>query len=460
MARNNYFDPTRSWTDGGDRSSGPARQTWSHRGFGAALARLGFIESCQGFSPSRRIGASGISQEAMWIPRRVLLLLALSILVARAAEAALDCTSPFTYKGQTRYFGACNTLTGPAALAWTYDPADSTLKVAFLGQAASPMGWVGWGINLGSRPVMVGTNALIGFRTQDRSYVDTYKLTTDIQAGAQLTPGTLDISVLDKAVEITGTTVTIFATIQLRPNQTKINHVWNRGSKTIGVSPLQHGLSPEDRSGVGVIDLSTRSVINTEPPHQSLKQSHGALNAVGWGIFLPLGMMTARYARPFSEKVWFYVHISLQSLGLLLGSIGWLIGLRLGSYSKGIVHDVHRNIGIAIFSFACLQVFGVAFRPNKEHKLRLYWNAYHHSIGYLMLILIFTNIYKGFEILQPKRRWHNAYTGFVVLAAIVSFILEILTWIIYFKRKKNAEKEALANGGKVQMGSSFSSFPA
>ncbi|KAL6953274.1 hypothetical protein U1Q18_043371 [Sarracenia purpurea var. burkii] len=65
-----------------------------------------------------------------------------------------------------------------------------------------------------------------------------------------------------------------------------------------------------------------------------------------------------------------------------IGVAGWGTGLKLGSESKGIQYTGHRNIGIALFSLATVQVFEFLLRPKNDHKLRFYWNIYHHGIGY------------------------------------------------------------------------------
>lgn len=79
---------------------------------------------------------------------------------------------------------------------------------------------------------------------------------------------------------------------------------------------------------------------------------------VGWGIFLPLGVIIARYSRahPFKLHYWFRFHVGCQITGYVLGTIGWAIGLWLGSASKYYTFRTHRLFGIFIFTFTTLQV--------------------------------------------------------------------------------------------------------
>ncbi|KAF2586503.1 hypothetical protein F2Q70_00035302 [Brassica cretica] len=101
------------------------------------------------------------------------------------------------------------------------------------------------------------------------------------------------------------------------------------------------------------------------------------------------------------------------------------------------------------------QVFAMFLRPKPEHKHRLYWNIYHHSIGYTLIILGVVNVFKGLEILSPKKQWTNAYTGIIVALAIVAALLEAFTWYVVIKRRKLEEsakssRHGASNGTRSQ----------
>lgn len=82
------------------------------------------------------------------------------------------------------------------------------------------------------------------------------------------------------------------------------------------------------------------------------------LNAVSWGILMPVGVIIARYLRvfEFADPAWFYLHITCQTSGYIIGVAGWATGLKLGSESAGVEHTKHRTLGILLFVFATLQV--------------------------------------------------------------------------------------------------------
>lgn len=80
---------------------------------------------------------------------------------------------------------------------------------------------------------------------------------------------------------------------------------------------------------------------------------------MSWGLLFPIGVVIARYLRVFPEAdpAWFYLHISCQISAYAIGVAGWATGLKLGSESVGYQATDHRNIGIALFAMATLQVF-------------------------------------------------------------------------------------------------------
>ncbi len=83
---------------------------------------------------------------------------------------------------------------------------------------------------------------------------------------------------------------------------------------------------------------------------------HGILNLLGWGVFLPIGAIIARYCKVW-DPTWFYLHISFQVLGFILIIAGLVTGLTLQDSYKGVSGlDSHRALAIIVFILAILQV--------------------------------------------------------------------------------------------------------
>lgn len=187
-----------------------------------------------------------------------------------------------------------------------------------------------------------------------------------------------------------------------------------------------------------------------------------------------MGAIFARYLKTFksADPAWFYLHVACQLIGYGVGVSGWATGIHLGNLSKGITYSVHRNIGIAVFAlgtlqvykpcflimliyllksepsangfyvhlFSPIQIFALFLRPKKEHKYRLYWNIYHHSIGYTIIILGIINIFKGMSILSVDQKWKTAYIIAIAILGAIALILEAVTWGIVLKRRKEDSK--------------------
>jgi hypothetical protein len=84
------------------------------------------------------------------------------------------------------------------------------------------------------------------------------------------------------------------------------------------------------------------------------ERKHGLLGMMGWGVLMPIGMITARYFRQL-DPCWFYTHMAIQVSGFAIGIAGVVLGFRLNQDGLKNV-DVHKALGIAILAMASLQV--------------------------------------------------------------------------------------------------------
>ncbi|GLJ53632.1 hypothetical protein SUGI_1144000 [Cryptomeria japonica] len=352
-----------------------------------------------------------------------------------------NCPLQFT-EGGSKSYKFCSNLNLGATVSYIYHQQNGSLDIAFKAAPLASGGWVGWGINpQGSQ--MIGTQALIAFRLSNGStVVGTY----DVQSKSTVTPSPISLTVTSKSAvyESSSGKITIFASLVLSSTQTSVNQVWQVGSTVSNSVPGIHSLTPANLRTAGTLDLlSGATSASGSSAHQTLKNRHGILTVVSWGILMPIGVMIARYVKTFevADPAWFYLHAICQTSGYAIGVGGWATGLKLGSYSKGIEQTSHRRIGIILFALATLQVFALLLRPKKDNKFRIYWNIYHHSVGYSVIVLSIINIFKGFDILDPEKKWKRAYIGVLIALGAIAALLEIVTWIIYFQRKsRNSSK--------------------
>ncbi|KAL4585362.1 hypothetical protein LXL04_009981 [Taraxacum kok-saghyz] len=384
----------------------------------------------------------GLSQQGVFLSFTI-------VLTALFLSSHAQTCSNYAFQSN-RVFTACNDLPVlNSFLHYTYNPSSQTLAIAYRHTNVDSSKWVAWAINPTSQG-MAGSQALVAFQQSD----GTMKAYTSPVTGysTQLAEGDLSFPVSNLSATYSNNEIVIFATLGLNGSGV-VNQVWQEGQLS-GSVPTAHATS-----GANVRSMATLNVLSGQTASTGggaagvgsktrKRNIHGVLNTVSWGIMMPLGAIIARYLRVFqsADPAWFYLHVTCQTSAYVTGVAGWAIGIQLGSQSPGIEYTSHRVIGIILFCVATLQVIALLVRPKKEHKHRIFWNIYHHSLGYTIITLGIINIFKGFDILNPEKKWERAYTGVIVVLAIVAAVLEAYTWFVVLRRKKTENVEKISNG--------------
>ncbi|XP_076930260.1 cytochrome b561 and DOMON domain-containing protein At3g25290-like [Bidens hawaiensis] len=370
----------------------------------------------------------------------------LTLLTPHLSHAQLTCTTQkFT---NNKLYNHCNDLPSlNSYLHWSLNTPQNTLSIAFIAPPATASGWVSWAINPTAEG-MAGAQALLAYKASNGTMV---VKTYNISSYTSIVEGKLAFDVKDKRAEYSDGLIKLFATVVLpEKGVTTVNQVWQVGpSVTEDGFPAKHAFLPVNLAAKGRLDLlSGRSSGGSGGGSRTRKKNiHGILNAVSWGILFPVGIIIARYLRAFpsADPAWFYLHAFCQVSGYAVGVAGWATGLKLGSDSKGVTYNTHRDIGIALFSLATVQVFALFLRPNKDHKFRFYWNIYHHGIGYAILVLGVINVFKGLDILSPESKWRTSYIVVISTLGGIALLLEVITWIIILKRKSSKSTKPYDN---------------
>lgn len=68
-------------------------------------------------------------------------------------------------------------------------------------------------------------------------------------------------------------------------------------------------------------------------------------------------------------------------------------------------------------------------RPDKETKIRKYWNWYHHSFGRIALFFGAINILVGIQIGGGRDDWKIGYGFLLGIVLITVIVLEVLKWM-------------------------------
>ncbi|KAL3521932.1 hypothetical protein ACH5RR_014766 [Cinchona calisaya] len=170
--------------------------------------------------------------------------------------------------------------------------------------------------------------------------------------------------------------------------------------------------------------------------HRHLRTMHGIVNIIGWGILLPTGVIAARHFKKLPQlksDEWYSLHIRSQMSGFILGTVGWGLGMSIRNAAKEHNLSVHGILGTIIFALTIIQVIIAAYlRPNQEEReSKKYLAICHHLLGYVLIILIITNIYQGIDNQNPAAAniWKWLYSVIVGVFAFIFLALELLRWI-------------------------------
>ncbi|XVF81266.1 hypothetical protein PTKIN_Ptkin15bG0142200 [Pterospermum kingtungense] len=354
---------------------------------------------------------------------------------------SLTCSSQTFTKNQV-YSNCLDLPSLSSYLHFSYNSSNTTLSVAFVATPSKSGGWVSWAINP-TATGMSGSQSLVAYKNSSTGVA--VAQTYDVSSYNSIVAKDLSFEVWDKTAETrTDGSLAIFAKIKVPADlaaKGKINQVWQVGPGVADGGLEKHDFATANLQSKGTLDLNSGQSTGSSGGDSRVKKKniHGILNAVSWGILFPLGGMIARYIRTFesADPAWFYLHVFCQISAYAIGVAGWGTGLKLGSESSGITYSGHRNIGIALFVLATVQIFALFLRPKKEHKYRVYWNIYHHSFGYAIIILGIINVFKGYDILKPEHKWKAAYIIVIIVLGAISLLLEAITWVVVLKRKSD-----------------------
>jgi hypothetical protein len=166
----------------------------------------------------------------------------------------------------------------------------------------------------------------------------------------------------------------------------------------------------------------------TRSTYSRLRRNHGILNILGWGIFIPIGVIIARYFRHL-DPMWYYSHTIIQTIGFIVGFSGIICGFVLNNHINPNDINTHRALGIFILLLGCLQVVAFIARPKKDTKSRKYWNWYHFTVGRVLIFLAAINIFYGIHLGNAGGGWNAGFGASLAILFIVSLLLEIRMWI-------------------------------
>ncbi|XP_058092298.1 cytochrome b561 and DOMON domain-containing protein At5g35735-like [Magnolia sinica] len=337
-----------------------------------------------------------------------------------------------------------------AEFGWNYhnvirNKSEKTVDVFF--RAPFQSGWVAWGVNPGRRAEMVGTRALIAFKSSNGSLeLLPFNITGDTKRGCRLQSSPIEVGFKVRNITNLAGYLSMFVRLDFPStsdyNLSRLNHVWQIGEHVINQEPLMHRTTIQNFDCRETVDLTSGHSQSALHHRQHLRKVHGVLNIIGWGTILPLAIIVARYFKsfPFKSERWFRIHVPGQVMAYVIGTIGWAIGISLGNSSKNYTFTTHRILGITLFGVATLQMLAIWLRPKRNDDYRKYWHIYHHFLGYSLFSLIAVNIFQGISILSPAEKWKWAYVGILSCLGFIALVLEIITWTFFLFPKTQGIK--------------------
>eukprot|EP00245_Coleochaete_scutata_P017231 TRINITY_DN834_c0_g1_i1.p1 TRINITY_DN834_c0_g1~~TRINITY_DN834_c0_g1_i1.p1 ORF type:complete len:951 (-),score=143.11 TRINITY_DN834_c0_g1_i1:668-3520(-) len=349
-----------------------------------------------------------------------------------AGTASTSCSSPFG--GSNVLFETCQTLSGGYSLKWN-TPSASTVRVSF---SLQHDGWISLGLSPSGQ--MVGSDAVVGFPSDKGVTVDVYYLGGK-SSDAVKPSGKLIASSLQG--EFVGGEVRLLFTLNLTAEQIKSTKIiWAKGRHDAanGLTLRGHSFSDAYSGSVSFESGSTATA-----SRDNLRNIHGIINALGWGILIPVGALLARHGKSY-DPAWYYGHITVQSSGFLLGVAGFATGIVLHNRSK-VQRTTHFALAITILVLSVLQIAGAIVKPKKDAKIRWAWNIYHHWIGRIAIVLAVANIYVGLGLLKPGSGWVIAYSVILGVLVAAAVVLEALKVVSDLKKKESLPASNMGNGG-------------
>lgn len=268
-------------------------------------------------------------------------------------------------------------------------------------------GWTGFAFTSGGR--MTGAHAFIYSDTVLGRNVFEYYLSAEALSGVNRV--NVDQLVAKSATTNNGNTVFTFtrplstSDYTINPNA-DISIIWAFGNS--------YTLAEHRQYNGGQLNLA--SGVLAESSGQDLRQVHGILMVIGWGILIPIGIYVARFEKSWPNALWFQLHRIVQATGFVLFIAGFAV---IVHYTRDRKRDHfqpgHPAAGLALTILGIIQMFGGIFRIGKDKAYRVQWEYAHRFSGYVILIFAFVMVFTGMNQLGVSQGYVIAYAVWVAV---------------------------------------------
>ncbi|KAM1560514.1 hypothetical protein ACFX1Z_003752 [Malus domestica] len=254
-------------------------------------------------------------------------------------------------------------------------------------------------IGFSSNGQMVGSSAIVGWMSPTGGEIKPYYLGGTSPNLVEPNKGSLQVGTNFSL--ITSQSNRLYLGFQLETNQPLSRLIYSVGPDgLLPVAPNYRLSEHSDKVSTSINYITGQSKSSTESPHSRLRKSHGVLNMLGWGILMIIGVIVARVFCGFVLKNKLNADVS-----------------------------THKSLGIFILVLGCLQVMALLIRPEKESKVRKYWNWYHHGVGRILIIFAVANVFYGIHLGEKGKGWSAGYGVVIAILFVTAFIFELRLWL-------------------------------
>ncbi|KZV57679.1 hypothetical protein F511_03139 [Dorcoceras hygrometricum] len=290
-------------------------------------------------------------------------------------------------------------------------------------------GWVGIGFSRDG--MMLNASCIVGWITAEgQGRIKQYHVQGFTTSQVKPDEGELPLTSVPPYVAVNG--ATIYLAFQLKYNKTLKTQPVLLAFSTRYPHHL-HLPMHEDKKTIS-FDFSSGGADSIDDIPSSFikdKTTHGALSLMGWGLFLPMGAIFARYLK-HKDPLWYYLHVVIQFGGFLFGVAALAVGLALEKKLHSSI-PTHKGIGIFVFVLTILQVLAFFSRPSRDSKYRKYWNWYHNWLGRTCLCFGAVNVVVGIHLAGAGAAWKISY-GILVSAVLITCV--VLETLLRLKRRE------------------------
>ncbi|KAJ3670768.1 hypothetical protein LUZ60_008194 [Juncus effusus] len=154
------------------------------------------------------------------------------------------------------------------------------------------------------------------------------------------------------------------------------------------------------------------------------------------GFLMPVGILVIRFASSCNCRenfqLLFYFHVILQSLAVVLATVGAILSIRNFENS---FNNTHQKIGLGLYGLILFQPLVGFFRPKRGMKLRSIWYFIHWLIGIGTCIIGIANIYIGLHTYHERtarsvKMWIVLFTIEICLVGFVYLLQDRWSYVL------------------------------